>query len=403
MKILFVPEEKYPCNEAAMEGIFTKDSTLFETFFLMRSPDKLQNTSQSWGAATVLMFPLNIRLKLLNTFSIYFFDYRYIVQLISAIKNHKPDVLIVRDMTFPLLLALLFKPWGKFIVGYQKSHPFEVRNATLQYSNNYRLPAVFRTLRKIDSILLHKLIRLADVVLPISTKMGEKLISEHSISPTKIHALTMGIDESSLNNDAASTDGSQCENHKEKYKLVYSGTLAEDRDIEKLIMGIKTLAPQFQKKIELIIVGGVDQRIDKLRELVVKENLSHQIFIVGYKTRKEVYQYYSAADFGLSWIPEKERFIDSSPTKMIEYAAFGLPLIATNGINEHEKMICKYSNGVLVDCNPSAVANGIESAIQNYTLLCQRSREIIDQILSEYSYQNIGRELYKYLKEKISA
>lgn len=69
----------------------------------------------------------------------------------------------------------------------------------------------------------------------------------------------------------------------------------------------------------------------------------------------------ASADVGISLIPPKSVFHESSPTKIAEYMGAGLAVLANRGIPIQEQFVMQSNCGLLVDWNASAIAEGIQA------------------------------------------
>jgi glycosyltransferase involved in cell wall biosynthesis len=79
----------------------------------------------------------------------------------------------------------------------------------------------------------------------------------------------------------------------------------------------------------------------------------------------EVGRYLSVADFGLSFVRPCFSKISSSPTKVGEYLAAGLPVVSTAGIGDVDELLEQNRIGVLVrDLDPSAYETAVRQAVE---------------------------------------
>jgi glycosyltransferase involved in cell wall biosynthesis len=119
-------------------------------------------------------------------------------------------------------------------------------------------------------------------------------------------------------------------------------------------------------------------------------------------TPDEIPSWLPAADFGLSFIKPCFSKLSSSPTKIGEYLASGLPLLTNTGIGDLDSLVRDESVGVLVEsftvaAYTSALANMLE-LISNGEAIRQRCREVAER---QFSLQNIGRERYLRVYERL--
>jgi glycosyltransferase involved in cell wall biosynthesis len=82
-----------------------------------------------------------------------------------------------------------------------------------------------------------------------------------------------------------------------------------------------------------------------LRERAFSDN----DYFVGRVTPAEIPNYLSAAEVGLSFVKPANATQSRSPTKIPEYLAAGLPIIANSGVGDVDKLINENGVGVLID------------------------------------------------------
>ncbi|HMQ04644.1 MAG TPA: glycosyltransferase [Pyrinomonadaceae bacterium] len=83
--------------------------------------------------------------------------------------------------------------------------------------------------------------------------------------------------------------------------------------------------------------------------LLLARGFAENDFFVGRVAPREVGKYLSAADAGLSFVKATYSTASRSPTKIPEYLACGLPVIANRGVGDVDSLILEEGVGVLVD------------------------------------------------------
>jgi glycosyltransferase involved in cell wall biosynthesis len=76
-------------------------------------------------------------------------------------------------------------------------------------------------------------------------------------------------------------------------------------------------------------------------------------------------------DIGLSLIPPKAVYYESSPTKLAEYMGAGLAVLATRGIPMQERVVTEADCGLLVNWDEEAIALAIKKMAANPKLIRQ--------------------------------
>jgi glycosyltransferase involved in cell wall biosynthesis len=129
-----------------------------------------------------------------------------------------------------------------------------------------------------------------------------------------------------------------------------------------------------------LLVTGDDERI--IRRSATRLGIDHSRIIVRSASRNEVPQLLAAADAGISFIKPVFSKIGSSPTKMAEMLAMGLPIVANPGVGDVEPLLEEMGSGVIVRSFDRA---GYQAAVADLEALTispedirSRARSILD-------------------------
>jgi glycosyltransferase involved in cell wall biosynthesis len=100
-----------------------------------------------------------------------------------------------------------------------------------------------------------------------------------------------------------------------------------------------------------------------------------------------------ASKVGLVVLADTKSFRDSLPTKMFEYFASGLPVIASD-FPLWREIISKNDCGVMVDPNsPSQVATAIQKYSEDPALLSRHSRNARNLAINKFNWKSEGKIL----------
>jgi len=137
--------------------------------------------------------------------------------------------------------------------------------------------------------------------------------------------------------------------------------------------------------------------IDRMSILGIKK----QDFFVAQVAPGEVPRYLSAADIGISFIKPCYSKQSSSPTKIAEYLASGLPVICNAGIGDLDKLIEGNKVGSLVsDFTPAAYLRALNEIdiMRSDQTSAERLRDVARQ---EFDLVGVGRTRYRRLYERL--
>jgi len=150
-------------------------------------------------------------------------------------------------------------------------------------------------------------------------------------------------------------------------------------------------------EVTMLIVGG-GQRMGELEELVRKECGSLDIRFLGWRAPVEMPDILRQADVGLLPFHEDTRWIRSkSPTKLFEYMASGLSVIAT-GFGEVCHVIDDQQNGFLVKGTEEFAERMIQIA-KDRDLRNRIGNAARDKVVDNYSLSGLAEKLHNMLLE----
>jgi glycosyltransferase involved in cell wall biosynthesis len=138
--------------------------------------------------------------------------------------------------------------------------------------------------------------------------------------------------------------------------------------------------------------------IDRMSSLGIKE----KNFFVTEVTPGEVPRYLRAADIAISFIKPCYSKQASSPTKIAEYLASGLPVVCNAGVGDLDKLIEENRVGALVsEFSPEAYLRALNEIdiMRSDQTLAERLRGVARQ---EFDLVGVGRTRYRRLYERLT-
>lgn len=117
--VLQVTVENFGTRESFLEEVCSYRNNVFSTIFLMPY-DGVADDCKYWNDSKVYVFPAKPANKILKGLLNYFMDLRYIWHIAKIVREEQINIIQVRDITFPLFIALLFKFSRGIKVVYQK-------------------------------------------------------------------------------------------------------------------------------------------------------------------------------------------------------------------------------------------------------------------------------------------
>jgi glycosyltransferase involved in cell wall biosynthesis len=186
--------------------------------------------------------------------------------------------------------------------------------------------------------------------------------------------------------------------------LVYVGGISQARGALELIESVRLLKTKYEK-VTLTLVGPIysnslKERIAKLqKELGLQDNVRR----VGKIKHQEIYNILSRCNIGMAILHPEPNYIESLPTKLFEYMAAGLPVIASN-FPLWKEMVEGNNCGLTVDpLKPAEIAKAVEYLIERPPEARKMGRNGRKAVSEKYNWENEGKKLlalYAYLLKK---
>lgn len=130
------------------------------------------------------------------------------------------------------------------------------------------------------------------------------------------------------------------------------------------------------------------------REMLQEQQITQEHYVIQTVASSEVPRWLSAADFAIAFIKPCYSKISSSPTKVGEYLAAGLPFVTNRGIGDLDDLLTNNPAGALVDSfddsQYAAVAQTLLSMLKD-PAVHERCREIAE---NKFSMKQIGQPSY---------
>ncbi len=144
---------------------------------------------------------------------------------------------------------------------------------------------------------------------------------------------------------------------KGKMVVTYHGMLGDNKGIPELLDTAKILlepAPD----VRFLVVGG-GEKLGTYREEARKRGINSNVTFTGPVQNHQIPVYLSISH--ISYCVQRLQYSNiTTPVKMLEGMAAGIPILANSGFPETERLIRKKKLGVLVDLEPKAIAMAIQ-------------------------------------------
>jgi len=301
----------------------------------------------------------------------------------------------VRDMPVVALLGLLAARIRKLRFFYWMSFPMpedQIRLARDRGLSAGLLRFLFPWVSgRINKLVLYRLLLpCADHVFVQSERMQEDLVGK-GITRGKLTPVVMGVDlEVAVPERIAPVDDPRL---KGKRVLIYLGSFERPRRIEVLFEMIAILRQQFPDVL-LLLVGEAEDEVHAqwLREQAMLLGVADVTVWIGWLPMQEAWRYVRAAEVGLSPVPRGPLFDCGSPTKVMEYLALGVPVVA-NDNPDQECVLREGGGGLCVPLAPQDFAEAVRRLLNDERLRRSMAHSGQRFVRVSRSYEVLARQV----------
>lgn len=286
---------------------------------------------------------------------------------------HTEDTLVPRLVYFAIRCGLRARkgPWSLVMLLGAQTAPIlwllSARCPTALYWNEH--PSHFLAFGRRNPLkrwfrhrlidLVHVAVRRVTRVMPIGPALAEDLV-RHGVSFDRIRLVPMGVSPRFAELPRAQADGAAAACG--PLRLFYAGTISAERGRDVMLEGL-ALARQAGIDAVLTLVGVVPEAEEILRGQLRHLNLEASVHLVGRVPGAAVPALMAQADLGICvWAP-MPWWEFNPPTKLFEYQAAGLPVLASR-IRTHTDYVRDGDNGWIFDYEPASFAAAIRKAAE---------------------------------------
>ncbi len=280
---------------------------------------------------------------------------------------------------------------------------------TILYFKNYLLGLPFLLVRKLLGrriVLLFEihvpptrrlsraLLRHMDGVIPVSRILARELEEELGIEPTRILVAHQGVNLQAVEEVRQGKEEARIRLglSSDKRLAVYTGKVHDwSGEIELLLR----CAARLPADVEMVIVGGREDHVARLRERARREGI-HNVRFTGFVAPADVFHYQMAADVLVTYYPSdlpinKYR---ASPGKLFEYMASGRPIVTADYPALRE--VLSPGAALFVDKDdPRKLAEGVERILADDALGERLARQAYQDV-QEYTWEKRAERVHDF-------
>ncbi|MFC1870792.1 glycosyltransferase family 4 protein [Chloroflexota bacterium] len=182
--------------------------------------------------------------------------------------------------------------------------------------------------------------------------------------------------------------------------LIYVGRITQPRGMWELVESIRLLKPKYDN-ILLSLVGLINpvSLEEQLGKLLQQFSLQQNVQLVGKVKHDEIYAILPRCHIGMAILHPIPNYLESLPTKLFEYMAAGLPVVASNF--PLWKDIVEGNNcGVTVDpLNSNEIAKAVEYLIEHSYEARKMGQNGRNAVIEKYNWETESRKLLDLYKD----
>ena len=316
-----------------------------------------------------------------------------LIGLLRARRRRKPDAIQVRDKLASSLVGLVAAAILKLPFIYWMSFPIvegfgSRRDAIAHGGKGARWLAHAARAAASRWLLYRVVLPRARHVFVQSEAMADWLAAK-GVGRARMTAVPMGVDPLSFERSRIppSTDPRL----DGRRVLLYLGRVAQSRASGFLLDVTERLAGEMSDVL-LVIVGDAPSRDEMawMRSYIARRGLANHVLLTGWLPQREALGYAVRAEVGLSPIPRGVLFDVSSPTKLVEYLALGIPSVA-NDIPDQARVLADSGAGLCVPMETDAFAAAVRRLLDEPALAAACAARGPPWVRAKRSYAILGR------------
>lgn len=272
----------------------------------------------------------------------------YLPYWIGLGMKERPEIIYTyRNVILPpIVLKMLF---GARVVCDLRVHPVE-------QPREFNDSSIKNRILVLSSFIGHRIvIKHSDVIITLSKPLKLKLAESFPIDEKDILIVPLGVDPEVFMPQSTEEN---------KFTIAYMGSIKPIRGIEQVIRALNELPEKYQREVTFELFGSYEEHYAEEIEALANGG-EYAVTWHGLIPHDEVPAQVGKADCAISPLPPYDGFEVSSPAKIYEYLALGLPIIATN-ITPHERILSHGQDSLLVSADdPDKMAAAIERLIKD--------------------------------------
>ncbi len=216
-------------------------------------------------------------------------------------------------------------------------------------------------------------------------------LAGQGVARERMTAVPMGVDAGLF--DRATVEPSHDPRLDGRRVIVYLGRVAQSRKSDFLLDVVESLRA-FLPEVLLVIAGDAPSpdEMEWMRRQIAARGLAGHVLLTGWLPQRSALGYAVRAEVGLSPIPRGTLFDVSSPTKLVEYLALGIPSVA-NDIPDQQLVLEQSGAGLSAPMQAGPFSAAVRALLDDPALCARCAERGPAWVNSHRSYAILGRNV----------
>jgi glycosyltransferase involved in cell wall biosynthesis len=363
-RMLVIARDTYPPSRVDVAVLLGQELAVrgYRIDWLLQSEVACDQPHQeSWGGGTVYVGPTDLGDSLLSRLRKHCLGLLHDLQAAKLMNRSRYEIVQVRDKVLVALPVLCLAKWSGAAFVYWLSFPHPEASLYMARIGQARYPLLYRIRGWIQFALLYKVtLRFADHIFVQSEQMKRDL-ERYGVAADKMTPVPMGVELQTFKGLARDPAPRTVRDP----VIAYLGTLAGERRIEFLVRCLALVIGQ-EPRARLLLVGDGERPEDaeSIRREAKRLAVENRVRITGLLPQREALTLVATATVCVSPFFPTPILNSTSPTKLVEYMALGMPVVA-NDHPEQRIAIERSRAGYCVPYEESAFADAIVKIIRD--------------------------------------
>ncbi len=168
-------------------------------------------------------------------------------------------------------------------------------------------------------------------------------------------------------------------------QLMYVGTVSADRGSLMTLRALQVLQRQ-RNDVEFVCIGPINPKHQEELESFITQAGLKKVRFLGRMRSADAWRVAAEGHIGLATLLPKPNYVESYPTKLFEYMAIGLPVIASN-FPLYREIVETAGCGICVDPeSPEQIAAAIAAILEDPRMASEMARRGQEAALQRFRW-----------------